>query len=173
MSKVITGVVEFLNEKEFGGRKLYSIKVEGEYYGCGNKRPACSKGDSVKFNAVQNGKYWNVDGNVDVQTGSAAAATAAASPGRMMEERKQKAIALQAARNSAIAVTSALLQSGAIKLPSTQAKQADVVLGFISDLAAEYLEETMAIYEGKEAVTSSKKPSEDASSDNMDDDLPF
>jgi len=59
----VTGYVEAANNRESGGKRYFSILVDGTWYGCGVRNPKVNKGDKVKFEASQNGKYWNVDMN--------------------------------------------------------------------------------------------------------------
>ena len=59
----VTGYVEAANSRESGGKRYFSFLVDGTWYGCGVRNPKVSKGDKVKFEASQNGKYWNVDMN--------------------------------------------------------------------------------------------------------------
>lgn len=57
----------------------------------------------------------------------------------------QKAIQLQASRNSAIAVLGVLLTNGAVALPSAKAKQYDAVMDLLAEITERFQEETSAV----------------------------
>lgn len=57
-NNVVTGVVEEVSSRVGAYGTMYSIKVDGTWYGAGNIKPG-EKGDTLKFSAYKNGQYWN------------------------------------------------------------------------------------------------------------------
>lgn len=180
----ISGRVEKIYSKEYKpGKFMYSIVVNGTFYGVGGRKPSVAEGDNVQFVATQNGKFWNVDGNVEVlsqgttprSSASAPAASPVANDRQLFEERKQDAIALQAARNTALTAAGLLIGNGAIKLPAKPADIGDVVLALVDDLTARYYAEVRGIYEGKgySPHSEDKASAAPATSSDQDDDIPF
>ena len=153
---MVTGRVEKVFSKEFKpGKWMYSIVINGTFYGTGSRKPTVVEGDNVKFEASENGKYWNVEGNIEV-TGQAPAssggggttAAPAQNDRQLFEERKQKAIALQSARNTALTAVDILLRNGGIKLPTKQGDVTDVILALADEMTTRYFDEVQDIYSG-------------------------
>lgn len=172
----VSGRVEKVYSKEFKpGKWMYSLVVNGTFYGVGSRKPQAVEGDIVSFEASQNGKFWNAEnvqitGNAGTAQSSGSAPAPASNDRQTFEERKQTAIALQSARNTSIAAVGLLLQNGGVKLPAKQADVADVVLALVDELTSRYFEEVQGIYRGEKvrtsaAVSSSTQPVEE-------DDLP-
>ena len=117
----IQGVVEYVGQK-----KAWSIKVSGEYYGCGFDKPACNEGDQVQFILEQNGQWKNVKkGTLEVigtATQKAAAPTVTKGSSFQWDDR-QKLICWQSARSSAIETVTKLVELGALKLGAKAANQ--------------------------------------------------
>lgn len=69
----ISGNVEAMGTKEvktrFGMKPTYSIKVDGEWYKCGFKKPRCGKGDNVTFTFTEGTYGKEVDGEVSSSGG--------------------------------------------------------------------------------------------------------
>jgi len=178
----VTGVVEKVYSKEFKpGKFMYSLIIGGTFYGAGGRKPSATEGDNVKFEASQNGKYWNIEGNVEILSGGASAVGGGASytppaqnDRQLFEERKQTAIALQSARNTALTAVGLLLQAGTIKLPAKATDGADVIIALADELTTKYFEEVQSIYRGEKPRTAGgSAPAASGKVDDFEDDISF
>ena len=151
----ITGKVRFLNEKNFNGKLLYSIKLADDesFYSCGTTRPNVAQGDMISFDAKEtpNGRMQVDVRSIKVNRAKQEVVT----PGmgrdaywdkKAQDDRSRQAtIEYQAARNSAIAAAGVILNAGALKLPAKDADKYGVVIGLINDLTMKYFEETKTL----------------------------
>jgi hypothetical protein len=83
---MIEGTVWRVTNRDWNGKTLYSIKLDGNdtYYGCGERKPPCSEGQKVVFEAYEKNGRWNVKhGTVKV--------TEDAAPGPSPRARQTKA----------------------------------------------------------------------------------
>lgn len=124
MSNQASGVVEVVNSKEGQYGTMWSVKVNGEWYGAGKYQPKCREGDNVTFDVTFKGNYKNMDTKTLKVTGGTPAAardpqTGAAVPAKPYVDEKQITIAKQSALNSAIAFMQVLHAEGAIPLAAT------------------------------------------------------
>jgi hypothetical protein len=122
----ISGIVETVNSKEGQYGTMWSVKVNGEWFGAGKYMPKCREGDNVTFDFTFKGNYKNMDTKTLKATtsGSSAAATiAGAAPpttgGGGYVDNRQEVISKQAALNSAIAFMQLLHAEGGIPLAAT------------------------------------------------------
>lgn len=172
------GVVQFANAKEFNGKTLYSFKLQGDthYNNCGTSDPVLSKGDYISFNGEMNAKgAVNVDvgsitkGEQDGVAKSAIArntalrkVVAASSKDSYWENKEirdvttQKTIQLQASRNSAIALASAILQAGAVAgyEKAKPAEKTDIITSLVDLLTERFQEQSEAHKTGDKVTTS-------------------
>ena len=159
----VNGVVEYVNgPNQFG---LYSIKVDGQYYGNGKVRPTVSKGDNVKFEAVKKGKYFNVEGEIEVlSSGNAtvvsfpnSTARGAAGASRSVrfndrpwdpavEETRQRSIIMQHSQEMAVSLAKLMLERGAIPIKDTDAagKKYDIINTYVHNIAQEMFDKVLA-----------------------------
>lgn len=157
----VQGVVEFVNgPNNFG---LYSLKVDGKYYGTGKTPPTAKKGDSVRFDAVQKGKYLNVDGDVEVLSGGNATVVSfpASKNGAsriggvrfndrpwdpVAEETRQRAIIMQHSQEMAVSLAKLMLDRGAIPIKDTDAagKKYDIINTYVHTIAQEMFDKVLA-----------------------------
>jgi hypothetical protein len=56
---VITGTCEAISSKKVGKGFLYGVKVDGQWYNCGFKKPPFDKGDDVSFTVGKNDKGYD------------------------------------------------------------------------------------------------------------------
>ncbi len=129
MSNSISGVVELVNSKEGQYGMMWSVKVNGEWFGAGKFEPRCARGDNVTFDFTFKGNYKNMDTKTlkvvsgagasrDPSTGAAGATRPAAATTPYVDNR-QEVISKQAALNSAIAWMNLLHAEGGIPIPAT------------------------------------------------------
>lgn len=155
VSGVVTEVLEFPSKFQ-GGKPMYTLVVNGTKYGLG-KQPNTSKvGDVVKFEAVANGKYWNIDGPVtktDTASPKVLEAEKAANPA---PSKNQDVISRQAASNTAIAYMTLLASQNALPVPAKKADAFEALKVMMVDLREEFLDY---------AVNGPKKPDRAAPTD--------
>lgn len=158
----VQGVVEFVNgPNNFG---LYSLKVDGKYYGTGKTPPPAKKGDSVRFEAVQKGKYLNVDGDVEVLSGGNATVVTFPRHGQsnttrtgvtrfndrpwdpVAEETRQRAIIMQHSQEMALSLAKIMLERGAIPIKDGDAagKKYDIINTYVHTIAQEMFDKVLA-----------------------------
>lgn len=148
----VTGIVNRMNSRQAGRGTVWSIEVNGTWYGGMWDQPNCNEGDNVEFVGEQNGQYWNVrKGSLKVVEGAAPAAQAQQGGGRASPT--QTKIEWQAARNSAIALAQAAVAGGAIALPKTQAKAFDALVALVDDFTVRYYTDTANIEGAVERIT--------------------
>jgi hypothetical protein len=129
------------------GAMMYTMIVDGNRYGCGNKPPSAKAGDTVSFTATQNGNFLNADTRTLSVVANAAAAVQqvgglakpAATAGG---DYKQDVISRQSSYNTAIAFVAAVVAAGA--LPGTTAKTTPaekyaLLEALVDEKAAEFL----------------------------------
>lgn len=154
------GTVQFINEKNFNGKNLYSFKLANDdtLYMCGALKPRVSKGDYIEFDVSENARGQKL---VDVPTISIKEAKVVAASGSKTTsirenwdaraaywEAKEKRdietveprISYAGARNSAIAAAGVVLESGSFKLPAKEADKYEAVLGLIDELTDRFYE---------------------------------
>ena len=122
---------------------MYSVKVNGEWYGCGGQRPQFDKGQTVSFMWEQKGNFKNVIKNTMELKSDAPAAAPAAAPTQSKgkddywgkkdkydKEVRQKIIMYQSATKDAVTLAVAALENGCLPTPGT--KKADKYEAFRS-----------------------------------------
>jgi hypothetical protein len=151
------GRIQYLNEKPFGNKTLYSFKLfdDETLYMCGDRPPPAKKGDFVTFDYKENQKGQSI---VDPKTIKAKEAevvqanTYKVSGGAQKEgywqdrqksdDARQKKIEWQAARNSAIAAVDVILKNGALKMPAKEKDKYEAVMALIGDITATFYTQT-------------------------------
>lgn len=124
-----SGVVRKIFTNQFGGKKLYSFSMDSDksYFNLGEKTPSFSEGNTVSFDGAPGKRAGNVDvkspitvvGEQQVQpedyiVGGAKRSVEVMTKDQYWSNREandvkvQKVIQVQAARNAAIAVLSAV-----------------------------------------------------------------
>jgi len=172
------GVVETVRTNNAG---YYNIKVGGEWYGAGKVRPNVNDGDYISFVFTRRGQYMNLDPkSIEVQQGTVQAApsvrgvaSSAGGGGRNdywekkaeKDENVQASINWQAARNSAIAACTAMVEHGIVSLPAAKAKKFDVFMALVDDVTARYFADTAYVFENKEPPDSGLPPVDDDEED--------
>jgi hypothetical protein len=160
-----TGVVEFVRKNDAG---YWSVKtIDGQWFGTGKVKPACSEGDEVAFDYALNGKYNNMELDTleVISSGNAIpekAAKKAWSGGKKGGDTRdasywdakdaqavktQKEIRFQASRNAAIAVIDVALKAGVLTIPEGKAADAQfkVLLTYVDKVTDRYNKATEAL----------------------------
>lgn len=163
------GKVAFVNERPWNGKMLYSFKLADDdaLYVCGTSKPQVTKGDFVTFEAKSNPKGQMVVDLNTIEAKKAEVVTAgkgnwgyAKGPN---EDKRQRTIEWQAARNSAIAAAQVVLSNGALKLPAKESAKYECVMALIGELTKQFFDETATLGEKpKEATLPSVEKAEPA-----------
>lgn len=154
------GYVDVVFSKAQGQGKRYAFKIKNDdiWYSCGFKDPKIKKGDQIEFEFEQNGDFYNVSVEaikilrsgpevVEARRGFPKSVGSGAEKDTYWRDREardidtQKRIQLQASRNSAIALASVMLQSGAVKLPEAVAKRHEVVAALVQEWTEKFQEQ--------------------------------
>ena len=175
----VSGIVQVVSAKDGQYGKMYSVKVNGDWYGAGKFAPKCKEGDEVTFEFTYKGNYKNMEPRtLQVKAGnpassgvpaSAAGRSAGAGASSGSWDSRQETISRQAALNSAVSWMNFLHAEGAIPLPAT-AKGAKRE-GALRELLNQY---TMEFYEqatGNKLVLKTKTASADGSEPEEDEGL--
>ena len=154
---MVTGYVEAANSREAGGKTYFSMLVDGTWYGTGTVNPKVSKGDKVRFEASQNGKYWNADMKTfeskegeapKTSQGKSASSYGGGNKGgngagsenwearqkywdnkELLDIERQQIISLQAATNTSIEIINSAIGHGIVTIPGS--KKADKFDGYV------------------------------------------
>ena len=174
------GKIEVVTTKEWKGKTLYSMKVNGEYYGCGAKSPG-QQGDYVEFDVEENGKYKNA-GNIRKVEGAPSAPSGAPvasgqsnystdkAADREYKEKNDQRIGWQAARNSANALLATAVSAGFQDAPDTFSK----LVAASNKLTQDFFNSTLNLSNGggNEAKAKASKPAP-SDDEGPEDQLPF
>jgi len=162
------GRIEFLNEKPWGNKTLYSLKLSGDntLYMCGGDKPQASRGDYVNFDVSVNQKGQAIVGaktlkvmESEVNTPQTAGVSRSfTTPFKKNDDDRQRRIEWQAARNSALTAAGLLLGGGALKMPAKETAKYAAIMAMIADLTKQFFNETATLGEVPEAVV--KEPEE-------------
>ena len=164
------GKIEVVTTKEWKGKTLYSMKVNGEYYGCGAKSPG-QQGDYVEFDVEENGKYKNA-GNIRKVEGAPPSSGVSGQTGQGTDwAKKDQQISWQAARNSANALVIAAVQTGLDGAPDTFVK----LVAASNKLTQEFFNSTLNLSNGggNEVKAKASKPAPPSDDEGPEDELPF
>lgn len=138
------GFVQKKSEKQGMGSNgpytIYSLQIDGEWYGHGFKPPQCNEGDYVSYTVVQNGKYTNAT-NVAAAAAPAqapAAVQGAATPqGSAPVNKRDISIHYQSCRKDAINIVRNLMDVESIKLPAKKGDQYDAYMALLEEVTAQ------------------------------------
>ena len=165
------GKIEVVTTKEWKGKTLYSMKVNGEYYGCGAKSPG-QQGDYVEFDVEENGKYKNA-GNIRKVEGAPPSSGVSGQTGQGTDwAKKDQQISWQAARNSANALIAIGVQAGFQDAPDTFSK----LVAASNKLTQEFFNSTLNLSNGSgnEVKAKASKPAPPSDDDDgIHDEIPF
>lgn len=144
MSKV-TGQVFKVYDKDFRGKKLYSVKLEDDpiYYRMNENRHAgvVESGAFIEFDAEPNsdGKSATVKSAPKVVAPPQSTAAAPASGG--LSVGREASIHYQSARKDALTIVGLAISSGAVKLPAAAAKKLKALEALVDSYTASYYED--------------------------------
>ena len=153
----VTGTVNKIIDK---GASV-SFVVNDVWYGLNKERPNFSEKQAIEFDYTVNGTFNNVKVKDVRVVGAPQAAPATVSAGGAgTTNSRDVSIMFQSSRKDAIAIVSAALAAGAIKLPAAAGKQLDSVLALVDTIAADYYLKVVSVVEAggvevEDAITQS------------------
>lgn len=164
MSKIV-GTVSEVKEFKTARGTMYSITVNGNFYGTGSVNPKCGKGDTVAFTFTENGKYKNIDMKTfSIEAGAPpSGGLTGGSTGGSYGDR-QEIISRQSALNSSIAFVNLLIAADALP-GTTKTSKADDKYGIIEALVNEKAAEFLATNTGKDAPDAAEPLTQEAPKD--------
>lgn len=145
----IQGVVARKLEKPTrNGKVMYTIQVDGNYYGGMFDDPGCKEGDTVSFESSQNGNFNNVQkGTLQVvQNNNPAPQAQAGGNGQggnrdeywnsraKADEARQVSIVYQSSRKDAIEVAKAMIENDLVSQPTKKGDKYDWFVGLVDVL---------------------------------------
>lgn len=145
----IQGVVEQTGVANRNGKNVYSLKVNGQWYGgIWEVDPQAPAGTQVAFEANQNGNFWNIKkGSLSKTVGEAQQPTqqpstqqAPAAPAAPVVNTRDISILYQSSRKDALALMPLMFEQGAIKFPAKvkEADKYDTILALVDEMAARF-----------------------------------
>lgn len=147
MSKRVEGVVFKVYDRDFRGKKSYTIKIDGDptWYRAGGKRWAgiAEAGNRVAFDAEPNEGRDDAKIVSDVVLAKATPA-AGGSPSAGGGDRGNS-IVYQSSRKDALALVALLAQTGALKLPAAQAKKVGVIEAAVDRYTALFFDDVFTL----------------------------
>lgn len=142
----VTGVIEKITTKEYNGKLLYSLVIQGKFYGLGSTKPYVQEGEHISFEAVAKGAYMNANlasikrvAAAQAETSSGKVPSKATQPANVdadvkAYENKNLSIAYMASYERAVAAVKLFSELG-LTLPTlSKAKpneQLDLFLGLV------------------------------------------
>lgn len=159
----VQGVVARKNSKATrNGGMMYSIQVDGNWYGGMFDDPGCNEGDTVSFECSQNGRFMNVaKGTLQVVKNQPTQPAAQGGGGggnagnreaywdnkAKQDEARQTSIAYQSARKDAIEIVKTVVEQDLITQPTKKADKYDWVLGLVDVLTDRFHKDVQDIGE--------------------------
>ena len=143
---LINGVVERISNANRAGRTVYSLQVNGTWYGgFWNDAPKCAQGNTVEFDATQNGNFWNANPNTLRVVESSAPAQAQQQPQTQQRPNiggdyasRQNSIVYQSSRKDAIEVVRLALEQDLVTLPTKKADKLGAVIAMIKEITEDF-----------------------------------
>lgn len=165
----IKGEIQFVNEKEWKGKTLYSFKLQDDktYYRTGTKKPkGVEKGNVVSFEAEENedGRSANVDNDTFKVVGKGSSGSSGGSSGGGGGSNSAD-IQYQSARKDALTLVQLFVAAAALKLPAKEAAKAEALEALVDKYTALYYVDIGT----KAAVARSKGEDEEAPAEEPDD----
>lgn len=146
----VTGVVQRKNSKPIrNGGQMFSIQVDGNWYGGMFDDPGCNEGDTISFESSQNGRFLNVQkGTLQVVQNNAPSQAPAPQGGGQTggqredywnsrakaDEARQVSITYQSSRKDAVEVAKALVENDMVAQPTKKGDKYDWFLGLVDVL---------------------------------------
>ena len=143
-NETVKGVVEKIN-KNAGG--FYGVLIADTWYGAGKYEPKFKEGDEIQFEFTKNKNYNNLvfgtEKVIEEGTGPAATASASGASGGTKAtnwDLKDKRIAYQGSRNSALKLVELALTNDAITLPTKKSDRFEAIEELVYNLTNSYYE---------------------------------
>jgi hypothetical protein len=143
-NQVVKGVVEKIN-KNAGG--FYGVLIADTWYGAGKYAPKFKEGDEIQFEFTKNKNYNNLvfgtEKVIEEGTGPAATASDSGAGGGAKAtnwDLKDKRIAYQGSRNSALKLVELALDHDCITLPTKKADRFFAIEELVLNITNQYYE---------------------------------
>jgi len=142
MNMIAKGVIEFIGMKNGNT----NVKLGGEWYSFFKEEVVANKGDLVEFSYVQKGNWKNGDASTFKVNSSGSPVSPSSASKEVDWDGKDRRIAYLACRKDAIQITSLLLDSGGIKLPTKIPDKFEVILGVVKQLTDDFYEDVYDVH---------------------------
>jgi hypothetical protein len=162
MSNTIQGKVQQVRQNDKG---IWGVKVDGTWYSTYKTEPKVSEGDEVTFEASQNGQYWNANAKTLKRVGRASGGSSGGgegattpakssgysgngynSPERLAaDEKRQREIGFQSARNAAIEFLGFLHTAGLLALAGNKAEQLGIAELYLAKYTNQFYADTQQL----------------------------
>jgi len=172
----VTGVVERINSRmvstRYGEKEAWSVNVNGEWYSAGFNRPPCREGSQVRFDVVQKGKYFNVEGDIEVVKEQSTTAPAASSGGGgapVSMDNRNKSITLQSAFKVAPEIVNGMIAADILTFAKNKKEASQDAYFEYVKMTAYQLQEMFLDPDTHNPLNGDKGSDEDASFEEFDD----
>ena len=149
MSKIV-GRIDSKGSKVINTRNgpatVYSMRVSGEWYGCGFNEPVGKEGDVVEFDVVMNGQYTNAE-NITLADAATPTDTAeTASPQPEFVNKRDVSIQFQSSRKDAIQIVGIMLANDALPIKATKPEDKyDIILATTKELTNQLYSDVVSV----------------------------
>lgn len=149
MANRVEGVVYKVYDRQFRGRPSYTIKIDNDpiWYRAGEQRFAgiAEAGNRVTFNAEMNpdGTSAKVVGAVTLSSPAPVAANGTPAAGGGGD--RNNSIVYQSSLKAALNLVSIMAQTGALKLPTAQAKKAGAIEAAVDRYTAMFFDDVFTL----------------------------
>jgi hypothetical protein len=143
----VKGELKKVFTREVRGTTYYSVCVGGAdsdgsdlWASCNKNKPSCAEGDTVEFDAIKDGKYWQVEA-ADIKVASKGGPTPVASKGGWNDPDRQKSIVAQSSIKMAMEFIDLALRNEALVLATKSAsvpKKFDALNAVLAEKAKEF-----------------------------------
>lgn len=179
----VTGIVQRKNGKPTrNGKMMYSIQVDGNWYGGMFDDPGCNEGDTVSFESSQNGNFINVQKGTLQVVQNNAPSQAPAQQGQTggqggnrdeywnsrakADEARQVSIVYQSSRKDAIEVAKAMIENDLVAQPAKKGDKYDWFVGLVDVLTDRFHKDVTDMGEygqrtGQYDITGDEGPQDD------------
>lgn len=137
-----SGVVQRITEKDGMYGKMYSMQVNGQWYGIGKYPPKCSEGDNVEFQWVPKGNFRNADPKTVTRSSAPVTSQPQQSGGNTGYVDRQGIISKQWAVNAGVQWVTTLVNAEALpnlKKTANASEKYDYLNGLLMEKTSEFL----------------------------------
>lgn len=163
---IVTGKVEKITSRSTKFGDYWDVYVDGRKYGTGKKKPPCSDGDYVTFEAEAKGDFFNADPTTFKKAEApknvapvTAAAGVSAKREWIPEKDRQDSITYQSARKDALQFVEILAATGKLDFGKMKGAEAiDMLETYVDNYTQRFFKDTKDL--GHKASPSSSESEE-------------